>query len=267
MIPPRRTSLHRRWLAAGLALVLAAAATSACAQRETGPERARATAKRVLDALGGADRFAALPGLRWHFASSVGDTVRSLRRHAWDRRSGWHRVSGIGRDGIPFEIAHVVGDSTRGWATLGMRRLEGDSLRRAIQRGHALWTNDSYWFLMPYKLLDPGVVLADLGDTTLAGRPHHRLGMSFERVGLTPGDRYTVFVDAADARITRWTYVLEGQSGPPSEWTWEGWEQHDGLWFPTLHRAPEGSARAGNAIHTNAVETVREFPAAEFDPR
>ena len=248
----------------GAALIAAGAAPSR-AQSSSSPDRAHETAVHVLEALGGAERFAALRGLRWSFGSSVNDTVRSTRRHAWDKRSGWHKASGVGRDGVAFAVAHVLGDSTRGWATLGTRSLSGDSLTRAIHRGDALWTNDCYWFLMPYKLLDPGVTLADLGDTTIAGRPHRRLGLSFGDVGLTPGDRYTVFVDAADWRVTRWTYVLEGQTTPPVEWSWEGWEQHEGLWFPTIHRAPQGSARAGTAILTNAVEAVREFPPAEFD--
>lgn len=247
------------------AALVAAAPAPSCAQGGSSSDRARETALHVLEALGGAERFAALRGLRWDFGTSVNDTVRSTRHHAWDKATGWHRASGVRRDGVAFAVAHMVGDSTRGWATLGERSLSGDSLKRAIRRGEALWTNDTYWFLMPYKLLDPGVTLTDLGDTTLAGRPHRRLGLSFGEVGLTPGDRYTVFVDSGTWRVTRWAYVLEGQSTPPVEWIWDGWEQHEGLWFSTVRRAPEGSARAGTVIFTNALEAVREFPPGEFD--
>lgn len=244
--------------------LLSAFVSAACAQKPASPDRARETAGRVLAALGGAERFAALRGLRWSFGSSVNDTVRSTRRHAWDRHSGWHKVEGVGRDGVPYAIVHVLGDSTQGWATLGTRTLAGDSLKQMLRRGEGMWTNDSYWFLMPYKLLDPGVTLADLGDTTVAGALHRRIGLSFSNVGLTPGDRYTVFVDAATWRVTLWTFVLQGQAPPPGEWTWEGWQEHAGLWFPTLHRAPAGSERAGTTVFTNAVEAVREFPAGEF---
>ncbi len=228
------------------------------------PNRAEETATRVIEALGGAERFQSLNGLRWSFGTSVNDTVRSTRRHSWNKHSGWHKVDGVGRDGVHYAVAHVLGDSTQGWATLAMRSLQGDSLRRAIQRGDALWTNDSYWFLMPYKLRDPGVRLADLGDTTLAGVVHRRFGMSFDGVGLTPGDRYTVVVNTATWRVTSWSFVLQGQQAS-SEWTWEGWEQHAGLWFPTIRRASEGSSRAGTVIFTNAVEALREFPGGEFD--
>lgn len=248
---------------AGSLLLALAALPAACSQQSG--DRARETAERVLDALGGGERFAALPGLRWDFGTSVNDTVRSVRHHAWDKHSGWHRVSGLGRDGIAFAVAHVLGDSTRGWATLGTRRLSGDSLRNALRRGDALWTNDSYWLLMPYKMLDPGVTLADLGDTTLEGRPHRMIGMSFSGVGLTPGDRYTVYVDAGTWRVTQWSYVLQGQQPPATEWRWEGWEEHDGLWFATARRAPAGTPRAGTVILTNAIETVRAFPASEFE--
>jgi hypothetical protein len=41
-------------------------------------------------------------------------------------------------------------------------------------------------------------------------------------------------------------------------YTWEGWEEHGGLWFPTAHR------RDSVNVFTNAVEVVPAFAAAEF---
>jgi len=77
-------------------------------------------------------------------------------------------------------------------------------------------------------------------------------------VGLTPGDHYWVYVNRANHRIEKWEYVLEGQQPPAQRVTWEGWEEHDGLWFPTAHHMDNGN------LFTRDVETVKEFKPTEF---
>jgi hypothetical protein len=243
---------------AGLAL-LAGCAPRAVPDRSGSDPRAVAIADRVIESLGGRARWEAAPGLRWTFGSMLGDSVRSSRRHAWDKRTGWHRVEGTTRQGRRFVILHVVGDSTRGMAWMDGQRIEApDSLSSLLRRGEALWVNDTYWMLMPYKLRDPGVTLGYAGDTTLAGVTYDRLALSFHGVGLTPGDHYWVFVNRANHRVEYWEMVLEGDEPPPVGYTWEGWEEHGGLWFPTAHR------RDSVNVFTNAVEVVPAFAAAEF---
>ena len=46
---------------------------------------------------------------------------------------------------------------------------------------------------------------------------------------------------------------------PPVRYTWGGWEQHEGVWFPTEHR------RDSTNVFTNRIETVQSFPATEFE--
>lgn len=221
--------------------------------------RAVAIANSVMDALGGQKQWAALRGLRWTFGVQVGDSIRASRRHAWDKVTGQHRVDGVNRQGQTFTIIHTVGDTTAGMAWVDGTEIVGDSLHKLIKRADALWVNDSYWFLMPYKLRDPGVTLGYAGDTTMAGATYDKLALSFAQVGLTPGDHYWVYVDRADHRVKHWEMVLQGDTPPPVGYTWGGWEQHDGLWFPTEHR------RDSTNVFTNKVETVASFPATEFE--
>jgi hypothetical protein len=244
--------------------LLALAALAGCAPRyEHGPDgsdpRAVAIADRVLAALGGRERWEAVPGLRWSFSSLVGDSVRGSRRHAWDKRAGRHRVEGVNRAGQRYVIIHAVGDTTSGLAWMDGQRIEApDSLRKLLRRGEALWVNDTYWMLMPYKLRDPGVTLGLAGDTTIAGADFDRLSLRFSSVGLTPGDRYWVYVNRANDRVEYWEMVLEGDTPPAVGYTWEGWEEHGGLWFPTAHR------RDSVSVMTDRVEVVTAFPDAEF---
>ena len=217
-----------------------------------------AIADQVMGSLGGKAAWDTLCGLRWSFGSMLGDSVRSSRRHAWDKRTGQHRVDGVNRQGQHYTFIHTLGDTTNGMAWMDGTRIEGDSLHKLIKRAYALWVNDSYWMLMPYKLRDPGVTLKNAGDTTIAGVAYERLALTFANVGLTPGDHYWVYVNRANHRVERWEMVLQGDAPPPEAYTWEGWQEHGGLWFPTSHR------RDSIDVFTNRVEVVSSFGPAEF---
>ena len=258
-----RAGRHGRIAATVIAIALAGelgACAKQGAQHAGGSDpKAVAIADQVMEALGGRKTWDALPGLRWSFGSMLGDSVRSSRRHAWDKMTGRHRVDGVNRQGQSFTYIHTVDDTTRGLAWVNGTRIEGDSLRKLLRRANALWINDTYWMLMPYKLRDPGVTLGYAGDTTMAGGTYDRLALSFDRVGITPGDRYWVYVNRANHRVERWEMVLEGDQPPPEAYTWEGWERHDGLWFPTAHM------RDSTNVFTSKIETVHSFAPAEFE--
>ena len=219
--------------------------------------KAVAIADQVMKSLGGQKRWDDLVGLRWTFGASVGDTVRSSRRHAWNKRTGWHRVEGKTRAGQTFCFIHQI-DTGKGMAWMDGVAIEGDSLQKLLKRAKSLWINDTYWMLMPYKLKDPGVTLKYDGEVKEGDKTYDKLGLSFDKVGETPGDHYWVYVDRKEHRVEKWEMVLQSDQPPPKMYTWEGWEQHDGLWFPTAHRQDKTN------VFTNAVATVKEFGPTEF---
>ena len=224
----------------------------------TSDPKAIAIADRVIAALGGAERWNKLRGLRWSFESALRDTVRSSRRHSWDKYSGWHKVSGRMRDGTAFTFIDNL-NTGEGRAWMNGQVIEGDSLGKLLKRAKSLWTNDTYWMLMPYKLRDPGVILGYDGPVREGDYIWDKLAMSFEHVGETPGDRYWVFVNRATSRVEKWEFILEGDSPPANTYAWEGWEEHGGLWFPTAKRGAEG-----RVIYTRNIETMDTMPASEF---
>ena len=249
---------RRRSIPLALAMLFAFAAPAAASAPPSDPA-AVAVAHDVLRALGGQQRWDALPGLAWTFRVTTHDTVRVSRRHTWDKRTSRHRVEGTLPGGARFVIVHTLGDSTRGAAWIDGRAIRGDSLHAFIRQATAMWVNDEYWFLMPYKLLDHGVTLRSGGVVRGPSGPCDRVALTFDHVGLTPGDRYWVDVDRATHRVGRWEMVLQGRQPPPVGYTWQGWEQHDGLWFPTEHR------QGAFDVLTRDVMTLKEFPAHEFD--
>lgn len=46
----------------------------------------------------------------------------------------------------------------------GVSQSHPDSLSKYLQLGQEVWINDSYWLVMPFKLLDPGVTLKYFGQ-------------------------------------------------------------------------------------------------------
>ena len=239
---------------APLALVFSSAALAETADSDP---RAVAIADQVMANLGGKERWEALGGLRWTFQVATGDTLRPARHHAWDKRTGWHRVEGTNRQGQPFCMIDQI-DHGEGMAWMNGTSIEGDSLGKLMHRAKSLWTNDTYWMLMPYKLRDPGVKLGYDGEARDGDKVYDRITLAFDHVGETPGDRYWVYVNRANHRIEKWEHLLQGASPPPVPWTWEGWEQHDGLWFPTVHH------NGNTTIYTKDIETVKQFPAETF---
>ena len=256
--------LPRRAVATLLVTAVAAAAAAAPA-RAAAPSDPRAVeiADQVMQALGGRDHWDALVGLRWSFGASVNDTVRGTpRRHSWNKRTGEHRVEGALRDGTKFCFIHTLGDTLNGKAWMNGRPVGGDSLHTLLKNAEAMWVNDEYWLCMPYKLRDPGVTLQYDGETKDGDVTYDKLSMTFDHVGLTPGDHYWLFVNRANHRIERWEMVLEGQQPPPVGYTWDGWTEHDGLWFASAHRSLGGPRKVN--VFTDPVETVSAFRPDEF---
>ncbi len=65
--------------------------------------------------------------------------------------------------------------------------------------------------------------------------------MSFEGVGLTPADRYWVYVEPQSHRVVRWDMLLEDQSGEPTAVRWEKYQDFGPLSLATERNWPDGT--------------------------
>ncbi len=240
--------MRRIALSAVLSLMLASAAH---ANASTHDAASTPILQRLETSLG-AERFATWGGMRWTFEVTRGDTVRASRRHAWDRNSNRHRVEYLDRAGKRFVIVHTLGDST-GAAWVDGTALAGDTVRTLVRRGGALWRHDTYWFLMPFKLRDPGVQLAHIGKQA-DGR--ERLRITFEG----GGDTYHFDVDEQSGRIAYWQFHHEGETRLETG-TWEDWVNVDGVSFATNHLREDGRTR----VWTKDITRDDRLPAALFE--
>ncbi|HXO20832.1 MAG TPA: hypothetical protein VOA87_13020 [Thermoanaerobaculia bacterium] len=220
-----RPSPIARTLTAGLALAAALAAGPAASRltAQTAPANGDAEADRiagqVMDALGG--RAA------WDATHYIHFTFAGRRTHTWDKWTGRHRVEGKTRDGESFVVLENL-NTHEGQAWVNGKPAAGDQLKKFLELGYGTWVNDTYWLLMPYKMKDPGVHLAFSGEETLDGKPYDKLELTFDHVGLTPGDHYTAYINRETHLMDRWRYVLEGMKpeDKPGVWKWEGWQRY-----------------------------------------
>jgi hypothetical protein len=227
---------------AGGALLYPARGVAASDPGSTNDRRAVAVAERSMAAMGGKERFAAARLLRFDFAPVRDGKVTSSYHHWWDRQTGAYRVEGVSKEGVPYRILFDV-NSKQGKAWLGDRELAGEELAQWLERGYGRFINDTYWLLMPWKWLDPGVNLEYAGKKTVDGQEYEVVTLSFgSGVGLTSNDHYWAYVSTKSNLMERWEYVLETEEGAPgtaapTPWAWEDWkETQAGVKLATMRR-------------------------------
>ena len=84
---------------------------------------------------------------------------------------------------------------------------------------------------MPFKLKDTGVSLTyQREDTTQVGDLADVLQLTFESVGVTPQNKYEVWVDKSDNLVKQWAYYSEAsQDSASSIWPFDNYSKHDQL--------------------------------------
>ena len=209
-------------LAAGFALAQSTAPTTAPAG--AADLSSRTIAARVVQASGGDVWPGDVRRLRFTFnVAKAGKTVVTAA-HDWDVVAG--------RDTITWNGKTVTVD-----VTVAPPALADVPEREAFFR----WTNDSYWLLAPLKLLDAGVSLSPAAVTRDLPPSRATMTLSFDGVGLTPGDQYDLAIDLATNRVTHWTYRPNPDKSVGA--SWDGYEEFNGLTLSTDHAFDDGDTR------------------------
>jgi uncharacterized protein DUF6503 len=252
-----RTARRAHFLIATLLLLAAAPALRLGAQAPAAPAdtaKADQVAAQVLDALGGQEAWNNTHYLRWTFAGR--------RAHVWNKWTGDHRVEGQDKDGHKYVIIENINTKT-GKAWLDGKPVEGEPLKKMLENGYGAWVNDTYWLIMPYKLKDPGVHLTYAGEDTLDGKAYDKLHLSFDHVGLTPGDEYWAWINKSTHLMDRWAFHLQDMKAddPPSPWDWTGWQRYGKIML-----APHRTQAAGGdrKLELGDIAVSDTVPATTF---
>lgn len=154
----------------------------------------------VMDAMGGRQAWDDTRYLAWDFFG--------VRKLLWDKETGNVRIDFPDSSVYLVNVNEMTG---RVWKH-GEEMTHADSLSKYLQQAKNIWINDSYWLVMPFKLKDPGVTLKYF-DTTPAenGAVSHVLEMTFSGVGVTPQNKYLIYVDTATNLVNQWAYYRNAE--------------------------------------------------------
>ncbi|MFN0175211.1 MAG: hypothetical protein ACKVU0_11230 [Saprospiraceae bacterium] len=158
--------------------------------------KAIAIADEVMQAMGGRQAWDNSRYLSWNFFNR--------RKLLWDKQAGICRIEWNTR---PLKIIVNLKEGSGKVNLNGMEQTHPDSLAKYLDLAKKVWINDSYWLVMPFKLKDSGVTLKYLGESkTEANETSDLLQMTFAGVGVTPNNKYHVWIDKKTRLVTQWAY-------------------------------------------------------------
>jgi hypothetical protein len=202
-------------------------------QNAAGGQDAAEVAKAVIEAMGGQEALESIHLLQFDFVVSRDGQELSRRKHWWDRRSGDYRLEGVTREEKePYRVIFNV-HSKEGRAWQGSEELAGEELAKELENAYGRFINDTYWLLMPWKWLDPGVHLTREEERSIDGKAFDVVKLDFDDgTGLTSGDIYRGYVSQDTGLMERWEYVLQTEDGSPGDqeptvWDWTDWKELD----------------------------------------
>lgn len=167
-------------------------------------KKANAIVKDMLDAMGGIKNYNNIHFIQWEFVN---------RKLYWDKWTGDVRVENPeANQTILVNINTLKGKVFENGVLVEDAKKSNELLIKAKN----WWINDSYWLVMPWKLQDPGVTLSYLKQEKLAnGKPADILQLTFNSVGVTPENKYWVYIDKEDQLIKQWAYYKSYNDAEP----------------------------------------------------
>ncbi len=182
--------------------------------------RAIALADEVMLAMGGRKAWDDTRFISWDFFGA--------RTLLWDKHTGWVKIE-TPKDSLTVAVNINTGEGRA--VKAGNPVTQPDSLAKYLEQGKRAWINDAYWLVMPFKLKDSGVTLTWLRTaTTQDGHAATVLGLTFDNVGVTPQNRYEVYVDDEKKLVTQWAFFPTAMLDTPRFITpWAGYEKHGGI--------------------------------------
>ena len=259
---PRKRSLMVLMLAPFVALTVCQSAAAQAGNEDPGGQervqvspdsdsRAIEIAQSVIERMGGWESWDNTRCLSWRFFGR--------RMHHWDKWTGDVRIEGPAGDDDYLWLMNVNTTQGRVWKN-GEEINDTEELAEALLTGRKVWVNDSYWLVMPYKLLDPGVTLKYSGEREMAdGRAADVLKLTFgEGVGYTPENRYEVFVAKDTGLVEQWSFYRNAPDEEPGfTLPWQGWQEFGRIMLAT------GRGRGMDweiAVHDELPESVFNSP-------
>ena len=204
----------------------------------------------VMAAQGGRKNWDATRYIAWNFFGN--------RKLLWDKHTGNVRVENQKDD---TKILVNVNTGEGKVFKDGAEVTQPDSLAKYLQKGKEAWINDSYWLVMPFKLKDSGVTLKYLGEeTTQEGQQADVLQLTYENVGVTPENKYKVYVDKNTNLVSQWAFFPKASDSVPAfVMPWQDYQSYGRLKL-------SGDRGQAKITDIKVLEEVPEHAFTSFEP-
>lgn len=178
-------------------------------------------AKKMLKALN-YESYKKLDYIEWGFSR-----LGKVHHYQWYKKKGFCRVK---VDSVSVDLNTLAPDKS--FVKINGKEYHGQKEKEFISLAHALFNNDSFWLVAPYKLFDSGVerrwVKQENGKDALL--------ITYTQGGTTPGDSYLWILDEnhRPTAYKMWVKIIPIGGLLAS---WEDWTAPSrGAYFPQKHK-------------------------------
>ena len=167
-------------------------------------KKANAIVQEMLTAMGGMKNYNNTHFIQWDFVN---------RRLFWDKWTGDVRVENPSAKQVILVNINTLKGKVYENGVLVKDQTKSNNL---LENAKNWWINDSYWLVMPWKLQDPGANLTYLKTDKLPnGKVADILQLTFKNVGVTPENKYWLYVDKGDHLIKQWAHYKNFNDAEP----------------------------------------------------
>ena len=235
----------RHCIVAACAILALSAPRAAAGQEGTGDPKALEVAEQLMDALGGRASWDGTQFIKFRFIRGEFDVTLT-----WDKWTGRYRLDATTEDGRPYVVLMNI-ETREGTAYVDGSALAGEENDALVGRAAGIWKGETYWFLMPFKLRDPGVVLRHEGEETADGVTYDIVHVSFDGPDMR-ADQFWVYVNQETHLMDKWRFRLE--QGAEGAFWWRNWERYGPLLVSTLRENDAGvTIRMQEIVVTNTM--------------
>ncbi|MER2997235.1 DUF6503 family protein [Pontibacter populi] len=209
-------------------------------------KKAQQLAQKAIQQMGGKQGWANTRFIAWSFRDQY---------QVWDKKADHYRWE---KDSL---VAIVSTRTKNGKVYVaGKELLNREEKRKLLDKAYAAWINNSYWLVMPFKLHDPGVRLKYIGEgKTMDGAAASILQMTFANVGLTPENKYHLWIDKKSGLVTQWAYFKNFNDKTPTfTRRWADYKNFGAIKLASDRSNPESDFTLEN------IATPKQVPASVF---
>ncbi|HEV7425896.1 MAG TPA: hypothetical protein VGQ46_05975 [Thermoanaerobaculia bacterium] len=224
---------------------------------------ADALAKRAIQAQGGAAWEKARYFSFTFVVERNGQPAASFAQQ-WDRVTGDYRVSGVDPKGVPFSVlVNVKTKSGRAWQK-GVEVTDLPAVQNLLALGYRRYINDTYWLLMPLKMLDAGVHRNLQGERTdAAAHKWDVIRLTFDPGLEITNDVCFAWVNRETGLVDEWDMRAPAllPTDPPVEVFFKDFRRVAGVLI-SMQREVKGK---NQTVRFNDLQILPETPKGAFD--